>query len=159
MTETTQTPAPTSIPFFTKETGLSVLRTLLTFAGFFLMGHHFLGHTVDSNIWDLLGGAASALLGTVWGIFDKSTGIEQIQSLVRSLFSAFSGVAAAWGLLSAQTIAAIGALIAGLLPILQSYTAKVKVVQLASGALVAQKDTSPSPQEFTGKVVKATSEN
>ena len=132
-----------------KESWLSILRSALTLAGTFVVGHNLLGHAVDSNTFEIIAGSVSAIAGTVWGIFDKTTGPEQLASLVRSLLIGIGGVGVSWGLISANVLTAVTAFATAILPIILSQTSKATVQQIVAGT-VAPVITSAGV--VTGKV-------
>lgn len=135
-----------------KETILGVLRALLTLAGTYLVGHNLLGVAIDSSTWQIILGAVVAVGSTIWGIVDKTAGIEQIQSAIRSVIISLGGILVAAGKLKGEVLEAIVGLVTAALPLLQSYTAKAKVVQMAAGTLVPQ--ISEKTALPTGLVVK-----
>jgi hypothetical protein len=115
----------------------SIVRTLITLAGTYLVGLNLFGHPLDSNTFQIIGGIIMTLGSVIWGIVDKSASIEQVQSGIRSAFIAGGGLLIAWGKLSAQQLELIIGLIVPVLTVLQSYTSKVKVQQINSGQLKA----------------------
>ena len=142
----------------TKDTSLSILRAILTLAGTYLVGHNLFGLAVDSASWQIWLGAAVALGSTIWGIVDKTAGIEQIQSAVRSIIISVGGLFVAAGKLNGNTLDGILGLITAILPVIQSYTSKVTVQQMAAGTLVPEikPGTEPAnvPTVYTGQLVK-----
>ena len=121
----------------TKETILSVVRTLLTLLGAYIVGHNFFGGTVlvDNALLDNIIGAVIGLGSAIWGIFDKSSGVDQLQSGLRSFITVIGGVLTAGGKISGTTLNLILGLIAPLLTIIQSFTAKQKIISIATGTL------------------------
>jgi len=118
-----------------KETVFSILRTALTLVGSYIIGHNVFGHQVNSSTWQIIAGAIITATGTLWGIFDKTAGIEAIQSGVRSVIVSIGGLLTAAGVLTGETLDAILGLVAAVIPALQSHLSKVKVQQIASGSL------------------------
>ncbi len=119
-----------------KDTVLSLLRTLLTVAGSYILAHNLFGPVVNQDGITQAGGAIIALVGAVWGYFDKSTSIEGLQSAVRSVFQIVGGFLVASGKLSGQSLDTILGFITSLGPVLQSYTSRLKVKQLDQGKIV-----------------------
>lgn len=142
----------------TQDTILSIIRSILTLVGTYLVGHNLFGLAVDSTSWQIWVGAAVALGSIIWGIVSKSAGIEQIQSAVRSIIISIGGLFVAAGKLNGNTLDAILGLITAILPVIQSYTSKLKVQQMAAGTLVPaiKAGTEPAnvPTEYTGQLVK-----
>ena len=127
-----------------KDTLLSILRAVLTFAGTLLIGKNIFGHAVDSNNYEIVAGAIITVASTIWGIVDKSAGIEQIQSAVRSVIISIGGIFVSSGLIKGDTLNSFLGLATAIIPVIQSYTSKVKVQQMVSGQVAAT---------ATGKVV------
>lgn len=130
----------------TKETWLSILRTILTFAGTYVIGHNLFGHEVDSQTWEIIGGSLLAIGSIVWGIVDKSAGIEQIESALRSILISLGGVAVSFGLIKNEVVVTLLALLTPVIALIQSWTSKAKVVQIDKGTLATN--------QTTGKVTK-----
>ena len=118
-----------------KDTLLSLLRTILTLVGSFIVGHSVLGHSIMSETWDVISGSALTLISAIWGIADKSVGIEKFQSLVRSVFISIGGLLVAAGRITGQTLEAITGLIIPISTLIQSYTSKRKVQDIHNGDL------------------------
>lgn len=129
-----------------KETAKSIGRALLTLIGTVLIGKNVLGHAIDENLLQELGGVAFAFGGIIWGIFDHSATIEKIQSVLHSGLVVIAGVGISWGLISAQTAMAIIGLATAAIPVILSYTSKVKIKQADAGKIV--------PDTTTGKMVQ-----
>lgn len=125
----------------------SIGTALLTLVGTILIGKNIMGHTIDANIFQDLAGAATLIGGVVLGILNHSATIEKIQSSLHSAIVIAAGVAVSWGLLSAQMAVAIGGLATAAIPVILSYTSKVKVKQAQAGTII--------PDATTGKMLKA----
>lgn len=117
------------------DTLLSIIRTAMTLAGSYVLGHNLLGHTIDASLWQEIMGAAMAVGGTIWGICDKPATIEGLQSAIRSIVLAVGGVLMALGVVNQQNLDTVLALLLAVIPMIQSHTSKVKVKQLDSGKL------------------------
>lgn len=128
-----------------KETIFSLLRTILTLVGTYLIGKNIFGHTVDDNIFTVISASLITLVSVVWGIVDKTATIEGVQSGVRSVFIGLGGLAVSWGFLKSEQLVAILGVLAPLLTLIQSYTSKVKVKQIHSGKVRT---------DITGKVIR-----
>lgn len=120
----------------TKETILSVLRTVLTFAGTYFVGQKIFNHTLDQNTWQLFLSAFVALASSVWGFFDKSVTLEQAESALRSLFIIVGGFLVSAGVTNQDTLNSIWGLIISLIPIIQSIISKQKMKQIQSGKIL-----------------------
>lgn len=118
-----------------KDTILSIIRIALTAVGAYLIGQDIWGQAINDGLWNEIIGAALALVGTVWGIVDKSATIEQIQSGVRSVVVVIGGLLVASGKMKAELLTAILGIIAIVIPAIQSATSKAKVSQIQSGKL------------------------
>ena len=118
-----------------KDTLLSLVRTLLTLAGTYIIGHNLFGKPIDADAWQEVGGALLTVFGVGWGILDKSATAEMIESAIRSVVISIGGLLVAAGKLSGETLQAILGLVAVVATAIQSHTSKVKVKQIASGQL------------------------
>jgi len=56
---------------------MSLLRTFLTSFGIFLLGKNLFGSVIDQSIWQMVVGVTMAGVSVIWGIFDKTVGIEE----------------------------------------------------------------------------------
>lgn len=116
----------------------SILRTLLTAVGSFLVGKVVFGHNVDDAILQTCSGIIMAVFSTVWGVLDKTASIEMIQSTVRQVITFIGGFMIAAGKLTNNNMEAILALIPVVLPLLQSHLSRVKSNQIDSGKINVQ---------------------
>lgn len=132
----------------TKETIKSIGRALLTLVGTVLLGKNVFGHVLDENVLQEIFGALGILGGVLWGILDHSATIEKVQSGLHSSLIILAGVAVSWGVISQQTALAIIGLVTALIPVILSYTSKVKIQQIDAGKLTTD--------STTGKAIKAT---
>lgn len=128
------------------QTGLSILRTVLTLVGSFIVGHAIFGHTVTVDIWSVIIGAAGTVGSIVWGIYDKTATVDGLTSAVRSVITAIGGLAVSSGWLTSDNLTSILGLAAALLPAILSHLDRVKTTAVATGDLKATVSTS------TGKV-------
>jgi hypothetical protein len=124
----------------TKDNWLSILRSTLTFLGTVLVGHSIMGHTVDTAIWETIGGTAMALAGTVLGIQDKTTGPEQWASLARSVLIGLGGIGVSWGYVSSNTMASISSLVMSILPVILSQLSKKTNKEIATGTVTVSQN-------------------
>jgi uncharacterized membrane protein len=131
----------------TQDTIFSLVRTVLTLIGSFLLGKAFLGNILTADVLQTIIGAVLTAIGVVWGIASKSATVESIQSGVRSVLIVFGGFLVAAGKIKDDTLQAFLGLIPVLMTIVQSYTSKIKVQQIADGSVVAD--------STTGQVIKA----
>lgn len=132
-----------------KATGLSLLRTLLTVAGSYILAHNLFGPVINQDALTQIGGAVMALAGAIWGYFDKTASIEGLQSAIRSVVQIVGGFLVAAGKLSGQSLDMALGLVTTLVPVLQSHISRVKVQQLDSGKLTTNangKVTAAGPQ-------------
>lgn len=132
-----------------KTNWLSIARSALTFVGFFLIGHSFIGHTVDPTIWETIAGIVLGGVGIVLGIKDKTTGLEQVASFIRSSIIGLSGIGVAWGYLTAETGAAIGTFVTAVMTVILSQTTTASIKDIGNGKAAAEVDASGKP---TGKL-------
>lgn len=119
----------------TLDTLMTILRAALSLIGTYALGHNLLGHTIDASLWQEIAGAVLTVGSTVWGIVDKPTSIEGLQSAIRSVLPAVGGLLLALGITNQQTLDSIAAIVLAIIPVLQNHTSKVKVQQLDSGKI------------------------
>lgn len=119
----------------TQDTFLSSLRTALILIGTYMVGHNAFGHPVDANLWEEFAGAIMSVGSAIWGVLDKPTGIEGFQSAVRSVVTAIGGVALAHHLVTQENLNDIMALLLILIPVVQSYTSRLKMKHMAAGKI------------------------
>lgn len=130
---------------------ISLIRTLLVFAGTFFIGHSVLNQPITSDVWDMIIGVSTTLVGGVWAIATKTATPDMIESSVRVVFTGIGGFLVAAGILSNEKLQAILGLIAPLIAFIQSMASKSKVVSLTVGKSVAVTNKSG---QLTGNVKK-----
>lgn len=118
-----------------KETVFTLIRTLLTSFGVFLIGKNFLGQTIDQSIWQMLIGIAMSAFSVAWGMYDKTLGLEMLQSFIRSAFVGIGGLLVAKGSLSVEKLESILGIVLALLPLVYSLLSKKKSTELANGTI------------------------
>ena len=118
-----------------KETLMSLLRTFLTSFGIFLLGKNLFGSVIDQSIWQMVVGVTMAGVSVVWGIFDKTVGIEMLQSFLRSAIIGFGGLLVARGSLSPEKLESILGIVMSILPLLYSMLSRKKTNHLVNGTL------------------------
>jgi hypothetical protein len=118
-----------------KETIYTVLRTLLTSVGVFLIGKNFMGSAIDQSMWQMLVGIAMSAFSVAWGIWDKTLGIEMLQSFIRSLIVGLGGLLVAKGSISPEKLESILGIALAVLPLLYSILSKKKSGELNDGAI------------------------
>jgi hypothetical protein len=118
-----------------KETLMSLLRTFLTSFGVFLLGKNLLGAAIDQSVWQMVVGVVMAGVSVVWGIFDKTVGIEMLQSFLRSAIIGFGGLLVARGSLSPEKLESILGIVMSILPLLYSMLSRKKTNNLVNGTL------------------------
>jgi hypothetical protein len=118
-----------------KETIYTVLRTLLTSVGVFLIGKNFMGSAIDQSVWQMLVGVIMAAVSVVWGIMDKTIGIEMLQSFIRSAIVGLGGLLVAKGSLSPEKLESILGIALAVLPLLYSILSRKKSDGIADGTI------------------------
>jgi hypothetical protein len=118
-----------------KETLMSLLRTFLTSFGVFLLGKNLFGAAIDQSVWQMVVGVVMAGISVVWGIFDKTVGIEMLQSFLRSAIIGFGGLLVARGSLSPEKLESILGIVMSILPLLYSMLSRKKTNNLVNGTL------------------------
>lgn len=118
-----------------KETLMSLLRTFLTSFGIFLLGKNLFGSVIDQSVWQMVVGVTMAGVSVIWGIFDKTVGIEMLQSFLRSAIIGFGGLLVARGSLSPEKLESILGIVMSILPLLYSMLSRKKTNDLVNGTL------------------------
>jgi hypothetical protein len=118
-----------------KETLMSLLRTFLTSFGIFLLGKNLFGSVIDQSIWQMVVGVTMAGVSVIWGIFDKTVGIEMLQSFLRSAIIGFGGLLVARGSLSPEKLESILGIVMSILPLIYSMLSRKKTSDLVNGTL------------------------
>lgn len=116
-----------------KETVFTLIRTLLTSFGVFLIGKNFLGQSIDQSLWQMLVGIAMSAFSVVWGMYDKTLGLEMLQSFIRSAIIGVGGLLVAKGSLSPEKLESILGIALAVLPLVYSIISKKKSTELAEG--------------------------
>jgi hypothetical protein len=118
-----------------KETIYTVLRTLLTSVGVFLIGKNFMGSAIDQSMWQMLVGLAMSAFSVAWGIWDKTLGIEMLQSFIRSLIVGLGGLLVAKGSISPEKLESILGIVLAVLPLVYSIISRKKSDGIADGTI------------------------
>ena len=116
-----------------KETIFTIARTLLTSVGVFLIGKNFLGQAIDQVLWQMLVGIAMSAFSVAWGMYDKTLGLEMLQSFIRSAIIGLGGLLVAKGSLSPEKLESILGIALAVLPLVYSILSKKKSTELADG--------------------------
>lgn len=134
-----------------KDNVFSIIRATFIFLGTFVIGHPVFGQTLDAHTYESVTGGIVVLIMAIWGIATKDTGIEQIESFVRSGLEALGGYLSTLGLLNGGTVTAILGALPSIFALIQSFTSKAKVVQMAKDQATPEVNDSG---KFTGKLCK-----
>ncbi len=116
-----------------KDSILSLVRYALVAIGAYLVGKNFLGSTIDNELWQGIMGALFALGGAVWGWFDKTATLEQIQSGFRSAFSFLGVMLVGSGIIKSEVLESFIGGLPIILSFLYAQTSKAKNKQIATG--------------------------
>ena len=117
----------------TKETLLSLVRTLLTSIGVFFIGKNLLGIVVDSSTVEIIVGIVMSAVSVVWSIYDKTVAIEAVQSFIRQLIVGIGGLLLAKGYITPEKIEAILGVATALLPLVYSILSRKKTDEIQAG--------------------------
>lgn len=120
-----------------KDVIFSFIRTALTAIGAFLIGKTIFDTSVTSDVWQGWVGGAIALASTIWGIADKSSTLDGIQSGLRSFVVALGGILIAMGKLKADTLTSILGVLTPIIAFIYSILSKQKTSKIAAGELAA----------------------
>jgi uncharacterized membrane protein len=120
-----------------KETVFTLIRTLLTSVGVFLIGKNFLGSPIDQSVWQMLVGLIMAAISVAWGIMDKTIGLEMLQSFIRSVIVGLGGLLVAKGSVSPEKLESILGIVLAVLPLVYSVLSRKKSDGIADGSIAA----------------------
>lgn len=120
---------------------LSLLRTVLTAFGAFLIGKNIFGAPVDDVLWQSIVGAILAVVSIIWGFKSKTNTLESLQSGLRSVIVVFGGLFVASGKISSGTLESIAGFVLAALPFVYSILSKNKTAMIASGTLLPSTDS------------------
>jgi hypothetical protein len=118
-----------------KETVFTLIRTLLTSVGIFLIGKNFMGSTIDQSVWQMLVGVIMSGVSVVWGIVDKTIGLEMLQSFIRSAIVGLGGLLVAKGSLNPEKLDSILGIVLSVLPLIYSILSRKKSDGIAEGSI------------------------
>lgn len=118
-----------------KETIFTIARTLLTSVGVFLIGKNFMGSQIDQSMWQMLVGIAMSAFSVVWGVWDKTLGIEMLQSFIRSAIVGLGGLLVAKGTLTPEKLESILGIALAVLPLVYSILSKQKSGEIKEGSI------------------------
>ena len=118
-----------------KETVFTLIRTLLTSVGVFLIGKNFLGAPIDQSVWQMLVGIIMSATSVIWGVMDKTIGLEMLQSFIRSAIVGLGGLLVAKGSLSPEKLESILGIVLAILPLLYSILSRKKSDGIAEGSI------------------------
>lgn len=116
-----------------KETFMSLIRTLLTSIGVFIIGKNLLGNPIDHSVVEMLIGIAMSLTSVIWSLLDKTIAIEMLQSFIRQVIVGIGGLLLAKGYTTPEKIEAILGVATAVLPLLYSVLSRKKTEAIKSG--------------------------
>jgi hypothetical protein len=131
------------------EQTLSVIRSLLTLLGSFLIGRSILGNTLvlDSATLELIIVIAMAAFGIVMSIIDKTINEEKLQGFLRHIVLTVGGILVALGRLDPAKLELWLGVIASLVPIVYGFLSKNKTQKLATGEIALTQLKGARPQD------------
>jgi len=118
-----------------KETVFTLIRTLLTSVGVFLIGKNFMGSAIDQSMWQMLVGIIMAAVSVVWGIMDKTIGLEMLQSFIRSAIVGLGGLLVAKGSMTPEKLESILGIVLAVLPLIYSILSRKKSDGIYEGSI------------------------
>lgn len=104
----------------TKETGLSLIRAILTLVGSYLLGKQILGSVVDQNWLIIVITGAVTLASVIWGIVSKDIAAEQVASGLRSVIMSVGMIFVASGKLSTNNLEQVALIVVTVIPFILS---------------------------------------
>lgn len=102
----------------------AALRALLMAVGSYFIGKMIFGVTIDQMWWESIVGIAMAAAALIWSYFANMETKTVLEGFVRQIITFVGAVFLARGILTKEILESILALLATVLPFLQSYNAK-----------------------------------
>lgn len=131
----------------TKETFLSLIRSILTLVGSYLIGKNIFGSTVDQNWLLIVVGGIVTLGSIIWGIVTKDISSEQIASGLRSAIMTVGMIFVASGKLSSNALEQIALIMVTLIPFI------LGKLNRDTNKAIANPNTPITADLKTGKVI------
>ena len=131
-----------------KEIVLSVVRSILTAVGAYLMGKFFLGSTIDNNLWGGIAASVVTAVAIVWGIIDKSINAEKLESGLRSIVITFGTLLVGSGVIKSEVLDSVLAVVSLLIPVLLSQAAKSANKSVATGEVKIADLSGVNPEKI-----------
>jgi Ca2+/Na+ antiporter len=116
----------------------SIIRTILTLVGSYLIGHNLFGTSVNESLWQEISGGIMVLVGIVMSILDKTISIEKVQGALRHIVLVAGGLLIAKGVVTPAQIEMYIGLATALVPVVYGWLSKKKSQQVASGDIPVQ---------------------
>jgi hypothetical protein len=98
----------------TRDTFLGYLRTVMNIIGSLIVGSVIAGHAITNEVLEVVIGGGLSVAATIWGIVDKTAGLEQITSAISKVITFAGGLLVSSGFLKDNTLQAV----TGLVPLL-----------------------------------------
>lgn len=111
----------------TRETFIILIKALFTSVGAFLIGKNFLGHNVDTIVWEAAVGCILSGISIFWSIQDKEYNIEKLQASMRQILLFAGGFLVSSGRITNEQLETITGAAIIVIPTVQSYVSKNKV--------------------------------
>lgn len=123
-----------------KETLYSLIRSVLTLAGAFLIGGGltFFGVEINNAFWDEATGVVLTGFSVYWSIKTRAVNIEILETSVRQILTFVLGILVARQVLTPEKSMAIILFAVGLLPTVLSWISKKKTEELKEGKIQPQ---------------------
>lgn len=112
-----------------KQTISSLIRAFFMIVSAFLVGHHIGSQAIDQTFLDTAGAVVLGVVSMVWGIADKSTGLEAFEATIKQVLVFGGGLLVATGKLTADNLNNYIGVATMLLPVLWSWVSKKKAAQ------------------------------
>jgi hypothetical protein len=116
-----------------KEKVLSLIRSILTLAGSYLIGKNVFGTVADASFAQEATGAIMVLVSLIWGIVDKTTTIEMVQTSIMQVLKFIGGFLVAKGKISLENLDTLIGIATGLAAIIYGRYSYQKNQKIASG--------------------------
>jgi hypothetical protein len=118
-----------------KDTILSLLRTVLMASAAFLIGKNLFGNAIDASFAQQIVGGILAVITLVWSFADKTSTLEAFQSTIRNCIIFIGGLLIAAGKFKNEYLEICLGLFSILGPAIYSYLSRTKTEGISNGTI------------------------
>lgn len=116
-----------------KQFVITLVRTIMTAFSAYVIGRNFLGNPVTSIWWEEAIAVVVTVISVAWGLWDKSTKLEGLQSGLRQVFAFAGGIIYAKGSMEPGIWQQVTGIVIDLATLIYSMTSKEKNAGIVAG--------------------------